>query len=203
MPRVVHFEFNADDPERAVRFYSDVFGWEIQKWKGPADYWLASTGDGIGIDGALQSAPDFVDGQKVVVTMDVGSVDDTIAKVEAAGGSVVVPKMAIPHVGRLVYFRDTEGMVFGAMESDESARAEDTSAAASGETAAAASGDGAAAGETAETSSGETAAASSGETAAAPSGETAATSGDEGGAASGDEGEASAAAADAQRPARP
>jgi uncharacterized protein len=219
MPRVVHFEFNADDPERAVRFYSDVFGWEIQKWKGPADYWLASTGDGIGIDGALQGAPDFVEGQKAVVTMDVGSVDDTIAKVEAAGGSVVVPKMAIPHVGWLVYFRDTEGMVFGAMESDESARAEDTTAAATGETAAAASGDEAGGGETAAATSGDEAAggetkpagagatteesaapagAASGESSAAPDDEREASAAP----ASGDEGEASAAAADAQGPAR-
>jgi uncharacterized protein len=119
--RVVHFEFNADDPERAVAFWQGVFGWDIKKWEGPAPYWLASTGEGLGIDGALQPAPEFVEGQKVVVTVGVESVDDTAAKVEASGGAVVVPKMAIPHVGWLIYCRDTEGMLFGAMQSDESA----------------------------------------------------------------------------------
>lgn len=39
----------------------------------------------------------------------------------AAGGAVVLPKMAVPGVGWLAYFRDTEGNVFGMMESDESA----------------------------------------------------------------------------------
>jgi predicted enzyme related to lactoylglutathione lyase len=29
MARVAHFEINADDRERAVKFYQDVFGWEI------------------------------------------------------------------------------------------------------------------------------------------------------------------------------
>ncbi len=33
MPRVVHFEIHADDPERAVRFYKKVFGWKIEKWQ--------------------------------------------------------------------------------------------------------------------------------------------------------------------------
>jgi uncharacterized protein len=121
MARVVHFEFNADDPERAAQFFADVFGWDIQKWEGPADYWLASTGEGLGINGALQGAPEFVAGQKTVVTVGVDSVDETAAKVEAAGGSVVVPTMAIPNVGWLIYCRDTEGMVFGAMQPDESA----------------------------------------------------------------------------------
>jgi predicted enzyme related to lactoylglutathione lyase len=119
--RVVHFEFNADDPERAVGFWRDVFGWEIQKWEGPADYWLATTGEGRGIDGAIQGAPEFVGGQRTVVTVGVEDVDDIAAKVEAAGGIVSVPKMAIPHVGWLIYCRDTEGMIFGALQPDESA----------------------------------------------------------------------------------
>jgi hypothetical protein len=31
MPRVIHFEIHAHDPERAVTFYTQVFGWKIQK----------------------------------------------------------------------------------------------------------------------------------------------------------------------------
>lgn len=31
MPRVVHFDITADDPERASKFYTDVFGWRIEK----------------------------------------------------------------------------------------------------------------------------------------------------------------------------
>jgi len=119
--RVVHFEFNAEDAERAVAFWRDVAGWDIKKWEGPGPYWLASTGEGLGIDGALQPAPEFVEGQKAVVTLGVESVDETAAKIEAAGGAVVLQKMAIPGVGWLIYCRDTEGMLFGAMQSDESA----------------------------------------------------------------------------------
>src|SRR5207248_9917827 len=40
MPRVVHFEVHADDPERAAKFYRELFGWRVEKWSGPVDYWM-------------------------------------------------------------------------------------------------------------------------------------------------------------------
>src|SRR3990172_1844198 len=44
MSRVVHFEISADNPERAVKFYHNVFGWKITRWDGPMDYWIITTG---------------------------------------------------------------------------------------------------------------------------------------------------------------
>lgn len=29
MPRVVHFEIPADNPEKVAKFYTDVFGWKV------------------------------------------------------------------------------------------------------------------------------------------------------------------------------
>ena len=40
MPRVVHFEIQAEDPDRAIRFYRSLFAWQFSKWEGPMDYWL-------------------------------------------------------------------------------------------------------------------------------------------------------------------
>lgn len=34
---IVHFEIPADDPERAKAFYSDIFGWKINKMDMPND----------------------------------------------------------------------------------------------------------------------------------------------------------------------
>ena len=121
MARVVHFEIPADDPARAVKFYETVFGWKIQKWDGPENYWLAMTGEEgqPGINGAItgRGEPTTV----VVNTMDVASVDDSIAQVVANGGSVLMPKMPVPGVGYLAYGRDTEGNAFGMMQNDPSA----------------------------------------------------------------------------------
>ena len=121
MPRVIHFELTADDPERATQFYSKVFGWQIQKWDGPQDYWLITTGEvgTPGIDGAIMRRGDF--SAPVVNTIDVPSVDEFVAKITANGGSVVAPKMPIPGLGYFAYCKDTEGNIFGVMQSDPSA----------------------------------------------------------------------------------
>lgn len=121
MPRVVHFEMPADDIDRAVGFYTTVFGWTITKWDGPEAYYLISTGneDEPGINGGMGLRSPH--NQAVVDTIDVADVDESVAKIAAAGGTVIMPKTAIPTVGWLAYFKDTEGNTFGIMQSDPSA----------------------------------------------------------------------------------
>ena len=79
MPRVVHFELPADDPERAVKFYEKAFGWNLMKWDGPMEYWLVSTGDAEapGIDGGLSRRR--FPGEGMSLTVDVESVDASVA----------------------------------------------------------------------------------------------------------------------------
>jgi len=122
MLRVTHFEISVDDPERAIKFYTDAFGWEIKKWEGPMDYWLITTGpeDQPGIDGGLikREHP----GASTTNTIDVPSVDEFISKITEAGGKIVAPKQSIPGVGYFAYCQDTEGNTFGIMEEDTSAK---------------------------------------------------------------------------------
>jgi len=120
MPRPIHFELPVDDPDRAVKFYSDIFGWKAQKWEGPMDYWMIDTGQGPGINGGFLRRPH--PGATTVNTLDVSNVDDYVAKVEAAGGKVVMPKMAVPGVGYLAYCTDPEGNTFGMMQNDPAAK---------------------------------------------------------------------------------
>jgi predicted enzyme related to lactoylglutathione lyase len=120
MLRVIHFEINADQPERAVKFYSDVFGWKIEKWEGPMDYWLVYTGEGPGIDGGLMKR--MSPSSTTINTVGVPSVDEYLAKIERSGGKAVMPKTAIPGIGWFAYCQDTEGNVFGIMQEDSSAR---------------------------------------------------------------------------------
>jgi predicted enzyme related to lactoylglutathione lyase len=122
MPRVVHFDLAADDPQRAADFYRTVFGWQIEKWDGPMDYWLIMTGpeDDPGIDGGLGKRGD--PGQHTTNTIDVDSLDAYVEKVVASGGTVVMPRHAVPGVGHMALCTDTEGNTFGMMESDPEAR---------------------------------------------------------------------------------
>jgi len=61
MPRVIHFEIHADEPERAIRFYSSVFGWEFVKFPNAiTDYWVVKTGD---------ASQDLTDWQKKIAVL--------------------------------------------------------------------------------------------------------------------------------------
>lgn len=122
MPRVTHFEIDAEKPDELVKFYEKVFGWKITKWEGPVDYWLITTGkEGEpGIDGGLSKRTDSV--SSTVNTIDVPSIDEYIKKVKDKGGKIIRQKHAIPGVGWIAYFEDPEGNVFGLMQEDPSAR---------------------------------------------------------------------------------
>ena len=126
MPRVVHFEIHAGEPERAISFYQSVFGWQFQKWEGPLEYWMIITGaEGTpGINGGLVKRTSEITGDSVIAyvcTIDVPSVDEYADKIAANGGTIVVPKMPIPGVAWLVYAKDTEGNIFGVHQEDASA----------------------------------------------------------------------------------
>lgn len=112
--RVVHFEITADDPERAADFYRRTFGWEIKHWAGPFDYWLVSSGEGPGIDGAITAR---MHDQAVINTVAVDSrLEDALTRVVAAGGAQVGDINLISGVGRITYASDAEGNVFGMLE---------------------------------------------------------------------------------------
>ena len=126
MARVVHFEIQADDIERAKTFYSSALGWEFTPWGDPAMYWLITTGPDSerGIDGGLMQRMRPIDGQGVIAfvcTATIDNLDAYTTRVTNAGGIVAVPKMPIPTMGWLTYFKDTEGNLFGLMQVDPAA----------------------------------------------------------------------------------
>jgi len=117
MSRVVHFEFPATEPDRAVAFYSAVFGWKFQKWGGPMEYWLITTGpdNTPGINGGMMRRSPESTG--TVNTVSIANIDESLASVEKNGGKVT-PKMHIPGVGWVAYCTDTEGNQFGLIQPD-------------------------------------------------------------------------------------
>jgi predicted enzyme related to lactoylglutathione lyase len=127
MPRVIHFEIVADNPERAMKFYKEVFGWEFNKWDGPQDYWLVKTGEDSqpGINGGLTPKTNQGSGNtggRITNSIDVPSIDEFSNKISMEGGKVLSPKMLIPGVGYLAICEDTEGISFGIIQYDRNAK---------------------------------------------------------------------------------
>ncbi|HUJ61001.1 MAG TPA: VOC family protein [Kofleriaceae bacterium] len=119
---VQHFAINADDVERARRFYEKVFGWKFAAWGPPGFYMLDSKESAV--IGSLQGRRELVKGQRTVgfeCTIGVPSIDKVEAAVKAAGGKVLLERSVIVGVGTLMFFQDSEGNLVGAMQYDKAA----------------------------------------------------------------------------------
>lgn len=114
MKRPIHFEIMVPNPEKAVEFYEKVFGWQIHKFEHEENYYLVNTGEGEGIGGAIMKSPHG--DARTVNTIDVPSVDEYIAIIEANGGKALTPKIEIPGVGHFANVQDPEGLIFGIIE---------------------------------------------------------------------------------------
>lgn len=130
MSRVVHFEIQADDVERAKAFYGAAFGWQFQDWSAATGtvYWGVVTGpdDQPGINGGLlqRPAPAGAAGQGTnayVCTMQVEDYDQTERRIVDAGGRVALPKKALTGMAWQGYYLDSEGNTFGIHQPDPDA----------------------------------------------------------------------------------
>lgn len=91
IPTIQHFEFPADDVERARKFYKEVFGWEMEKWRNPEnpdkDYWIVETKDengNKGLSGGMMKRQSQE--HKVTNYITVNSIEEYTRKIARAGG---------------------------------------------------------------------------------------------------------------------
>ena len=120
-----YFEIQADDTNRAVRFYREIFGWKFDKIEGlPIEYWrIETSGPRGGLLKRPAKTPSPEHGTNAFVcSMEVTSFDDLAAKVTSHGGTVALPKFAVPGVCWQGYFIDTEGNTFGIFQPDPAAK---------------------------------------------------------------------------------
>ena len=119
MNPVVHFEMPYENPERLVKFYTRVFGWQMQKLgQDMGDYVLAATTEtdenrmvkrpGAINGGFFPKKPDWP-AQFPSVVIAVDDIKKAMKRVSEAGGKVLGEPMEIPGIGQYVSFTDTEG----------------------------------------------------------------------------------------------
>jgi predicted enzyme related to lactoylglutathione lyase len=116
--RIVHFEIEATDQQRAKNFYAQAFGWEMQQMgEDMGNYVVVVTGDPKepgGINGGIFRSPTGAQKELNAFSCVVGvdNIDQAMAKVKSAGGELLGDKMDIPTIGTFIRCKDTEGNIF-------------------------------------------------------------------------------------------
>ena len=111
-----HFEIPADDMERAKAFFEGLFGWKINATSGCETYWPIEETD---LESAVVRRLPFFEGPLLYIQVE--SVKDYAAKIEALGGTIILPKDPVPGICWIVVFKDTEGNTFALVEFDPQA----------------------------------------------------------------------------------
>jgi predicted enzyme related to lactoylglutathione lyase len=118
---IVWFEIPADNLNRAKKFYSSLFGWKINAFRGMKEYLHIDTGGAdASPDGGMMTrkCPE----QPIVQYVSVDSVTKFTTKIEKLGGKICMPKTAVPQMGYFAVCQDTEKNIFGIWETNEKAK---------------------------------------------------------------------------------
>ena len=121
----IYFEIQADDPQRAIKFYVQVFGWKFSEVKGlPIPYWTIETGGSRGglLKRPAKTPPPQCGTNAFVCSLEVANFDATAGTIEQLGGIVALPKFAVPNTCWQGYFVDLDGNTFGIFQVDPNAK---------------------------------------------------------------------------------
>lgn len=121
MGSLTHFEIYGPQPAGLADFYHSLFGWDIEKMEG-LDYWrVQPTSEHITPmhGGLTYRAIPGLNGWMMFVK--VASIDETVARAQEMGGSIVRPKTAVPRTAWVTILADPAKNIFGIWQADSSA----------------------------------------------------------------------------------
>ncbi|MCA9939465.1 MAG: VOC family protein [Anaerolineales bacterium] len=108
----VHIELSSRDLHESAKFYQALFGWNTQEYP-EMNYVTFDTG---GLGGGFNPISDGVPAGSVVIYVSTNDIDASLAQVEALGGSIVAPKMPVPGVGVIAWFKDLSGNLLALLQ---------------------------------------------------------------------------------------
>lgn len=132
MDPVVHFEMPTKDRKRTSKFYSKVFGWQMnQLGEEMGNYLLANTTETDenqmvktpgNINGGFFEYQDKEGFNMPHIVISVDNLEESMKKIEEAGGKMLGGASGpdkiddIPGIGRYVSFEDSEGNIVGILQ---------------------------------------------------------------------------------------
>jgi predicted enzyme related to lactoylglutathione lyase len=136
MPTIVHFEIPSDNLERTKKFYTELFGWKMEKMPGTGqrEYWTFSTTSndkGSSNSGSGGEQQRMISGgmmqrqmpqEPIMIYIGVDSVSEYSNKVERLGGKVIKQKTEVPNYGWFAICTDTENNGFALWEANTNSK---------------------------------------------------------------------------------
>jgi predicted enzyme related to lactoylglutathione lyase len=116
---VVHFEVIGKDGAALQRYYSELFGWNVDA-SNEMGYGIVArdenVGDGgVGIGGGIAGGPEGYGGH-VTFYVAVPDVEEALRKAESLGGTRIMGPETIMDMTTLGQFKDPEGHVIGVVQ---------------------------------------------------------------------------------------
>ena len=123
MDKVVHFEIPCDDYERAINFYTDVFGWkfnDVPNMNYKTIFTSKTDKNGMikekgAINGGLFKRKNR---EKPIIIINVNSIDEYLDNIRKMGGRTGMPIQKIANMGHYARFVDSEGNIIGLWQSN-------------------------------------------------------------------------------------
>ncbi len=109
---VAWFEVTGSDAGALQRFYSELFGWQIDA-SNPMNYGMVEAQEG-GIPGGVGPSPDG--SAQVTFYVSVPDLQAALDRAGELGGKIVMPPMEVPDGPTLAYFADPAGNRIGLMK---------------------------------------------------------------------------------------
>lgn len=114
---IVHWELMGADGDVQKNFYSSIFDWKLVSPEGFGEYYMVGN-DQVGVGGAVGKGGDEMPNYSAIYVQ-VDSIDESLAAIEANGGSTIMPRTEIPGTVIFGMFSDPAGNIVGLVEPDE------------------------------------------------------------------------------------
>lgn len=115
--KIVHIEIPAHDVASSRNFYASLFGWEFETFDGGGIDYSSTSSSSVDIglppvDGEMNHAGE------VVIYIESPNIDEDLRAIEAAGGTVIIPRREVGGVGMgaIAIFKDPAGNTLGLWE---------------------------------------------------------------------------------------
>ena len=113
---IVHWELMGPDGEAQKGFYSSIFDWRLSQAENFPNYFMTDAEE-TGVAGAVGQGNEQMPAYSTFYVQ-VEAIEESLGKIEANGGSTVLPRTEIPGTVTFALFHDPAANLVGLVEAE-------------------------------------------------------------------------------------